>query len=76
MAYETAEGTPYLSYGELNALAHDLHGNGAGIQTIFEGEQVSNQQAQAILNAARVDATTKSAHALIDTGLARLGAKA
>ncbi len=77
MAFETAEGTPFLSYGELVTLTKNLRGSsaGAGLAEIFYGERLTNSEAQAALEAARMDAQgSEEAHRIIDEGVARLRA--
>lgn len=77
MAFETAEGTPFLSYGELVTLSKNLRGEseGAGLAEIFYGERLTNFEAQAALEAARMDAQgNETAHRIIDQGVARLRA--
>lgn len=77
MAYSTAEGTPFLSYGELVALTQGLRGDSpaAGLSEVFHGERLTNGEAQAALSAARMDAQgSEQVHQIIDNGLARLEA--
>jgi hypothetical protein len=77
VAYETAEGTRYLSYGELVTLAKRLKGSSVGIQEIYEGVPLSNHEAQAVMIAASTNADgDPQAHAIIDTALQRLKAAA
>jgi hypothetical protein len=75
--YQTAEGTAYLSYGELVTLAKSLTGSTSGIQEIYEGVPLSNHEAQAVMVAANINAGgDPQAHAIIDTALQRLKAAA
>ena len=76
MAFETREGIPFLSLGELCELTRNLAGadDAAGLAQIGAGERLSLPDARGALGAARLNATGPQAHRIIDLALWRLGA--
>lgn len=73
MPYETSEGVPLLSYGELNDLTRNLEDvQGGGLGAIFQGEALTMAQARATFAAARLSATSDRAHSVIDRVLERI----
>lgn len=74
MAYTTADGVEFLSYGELHTLTSTMKGDepAAGLARIYAGERLTRAQVFGSLTAARFSASAAGKR-IIERATARLG---